>query len=424
MANVTIQQAAQMKRVMRRPQHTFQLRYRPWQIQPFMIAPVLPGETMKNLLLQSRIVTDPIKNPIVGWWNEHWIFYVKLRDLYDRDKLTAMIMNPEEDMSSLDSATKVEHYHENTSGGRDIDYVKLCMERVVDEYFRFEGEDFSVGTIGNLPVANINNSSFIDSLINDADLITPADEVLTSSGSEFGTAVNISEVHNAMLRWNLMRTQGLTDMTFEDYLESYGVTPKAEEIHKPELIRYVRDWSYPTNTVDPSNGAPRSAVSWVVSEKADKDRFFREPGFIFGVTTSRPKVYLRGLSSNAVMLMNNAQAWLPPSLSQDPYASMRKVAAGDAPVTLSTDAYWVDIKDILLYGDQFLNFATSATDANIVDLPSAANLMRYADGDDADALFVGASPANLIREDGIVSLSIAGRQTDTSPNVLGTNITV
>lgn len=419
-------------RVMRKPQHTFQLRYRPWQIQPFFIAPVLPGETMKNLLLQSRIVTDPIRNAIIGWWNEHYIFYVKLRDLYDRDKLTAMIMNPEEDMSSLDSATNVSYYHENGSSGSDINYTSLCLERVVDEYFRTEGESTTVQAIENIPSANANVSCFIDSLTNDTifGAAGPANETLTGAGSEDGTAVTIEEIHNAEMRYELMKLQGMTDMTFEDYLATYGVTPRPEELHKPELIMKSRDWTYPTNTIDPTSGAPRSACSWVVSDKTEKNAFFREPGFLFGVTVSRPKVYLRNLSSSAVMLMKSAQAWLPPSLMLDPLASFTKVAAGDPPCTANTDAYWVDIKDLLLYGDQFVNFALSATDANMVDQPLAAGGNSLYPGlTAAQAMFVdtldGASGGKqYIREDGIVSLNIAGRQVDTSPNVMGTNTTV
>lgn len=61
------------------------------------------------------------------------------------------------------------------------------------------------------------------------------------------------------------------------------------------------------------------------------------------------------------------------------------------------------------------NFALSATDAGLVALPTAALQKRYAATADADALFVSASPANQIRSDGVVSLSILGRQVDTSP---------
>lgn len=435
---ISAQEIKRMQRTIRRPQHRFQVRYRPFTIQPFCIAPVLPGDTLKHGMLQARTVTDPIKNPLIGWWNETWFFYVKLRDLYERDKVVAMLLNPEEDMSSLDSATNLDNYHENTTETA-IDWVKLCMQRIVDEYFRYEGETSTTsGTTitsvaGNtVPICQLGNNDVTDSFINNADFITPADEDLASAVAGNGdgtTAVKISEIQDAMLRWQIMRDSGLTQQTAEEYFASYyGEKGEAPEEHKPELLRYVRDWTYPTNTIDPSNGTPRSACSWVTQATMEKARFFKEPGFIVGVTTTRPKVYLKGLSSNAVMLMKSAKAWLPPSLMDDPYASMVKVTAGDAPITNNTDAYWVDIKDILIHGDQFINFALTATDANIFNNPTAGGTAvgrRYPASADIDALFVSASPANQVRSDGIATFSIAGRQsTDTSPNVIGTNKTV
>ena len=418
--------APRNRRTVRRPQHRFQLRHRPWQIQPFLLAPVLPGETMKNLLLQSRVVTDPIKNPLIGWWIEYYIFYVKHRDLYQRDKLTEMVLNPEADLSTLDSATKVEHYHTN---GTDlaINWVDMCLNRVVDEYFRVEGETAATATIGNLPAANINFQAFFESAIDNADFVTPADENLSDAGSEFGAAVHVSEVERALRQYELMRSMQLTDMTYEDFLSTYGVKPKPEEAHVPELLRYIREWSYPTNTVDPANGTPSSAVSWSIAERADKDRFFREPGFIFGVTVARPKVYLKNLTSNASMLLRDAYRWLPAVMADDPATSLIKVTASDPPLDANTDAYWVDVKDLFLYGDQFVNFALTETNANIVALPAAAlssAAKLYASAADADALFTVPLTANQVRQDGIVSIAVASTLTDTSPMGVGTNKTV
>ena len=64
------------QRKMRRPRHDFNVRHMPFCITPFAIAPVLPGETLKDGNLQSRAVVDPIKNPLIGWWLEHYVFYV------------------------------------------------------------------------------------------------------------------------------------------------------------------------------------------------------------------------------------------------------------------------------------------------------------------------------------------------------------
>ena len=100
MPKVTIMNAPTTRRVMRHPQHPFQLRTRPYQVASFFIAPVLPGETLKNLLLQARVVSDPVKSPLIGWWAEYYFFYVKHRDLDGRDDFVAMMLDPSKDMSS------------------------------------------------------------------------------------------------------------------------------------------------------------------------------------------------------------------------------------------------------------------------------------------------------------------------------------
>ena len=43
-------------RRLRRPRINFSLKTLPWQLQPFVVHPVLPGETMKNILFQARMV--------------------------------------------------------------------------------------------------------------------------------------------------------------------------------------------------------------------------------------------------------------------------------------------------------------------------------------------------------------------------------
>jgi len=48
------------KRKARRPQMKFNLVTKPYQLQPFMIMPVLPGETLQNMMLQSQVWSDPL----------------------------------------------------------------------------------------------------------------------------------------------------------------------------------------------------------------------------------------------------------------------------------------------------------------------------------------------------------------------------
>lgn len=409
--NVTVQTAAPMRRVLRRPRHDFQIRTRPWQIQPFMIAPVLPGETMKNLLLQARVVTDPIKSPIIGWWTEHYFFYVKHRDLDARDTLVDMMLDPSEDLTSLEEAADAKYYHYAGT----VNWPELCLKRIVEEYFRNDGEVWNTWTLDGVPLAAAQprKSNWLDSaILRDAYVVSDPNIDLNASG-----ATTASEVERAMHMWQQARALGMVEMDYEDYLATYGVRTAPAELHVPELIRYCRSWTYPANTINPTDGSPKSACSWAIAERADKDRYFSEPGFIVGVNVTRPKVYIRNVDGHATSMLREAIAWLPAMLHGMLEHSIRQFAATEGPLqtlVTDTDGYIVDVRDLFLYGDQFLNFALSATDANIVDLPEQAALTNkhYADSADADALFVSASPANQIRQDGVVTLAIAGNQRD------------
>lgn len=401
MVNI-VQALPNMGRVMRRPSHTFQIRHRPYQIQPFCLAPVLPGETLKNALLQARVVSDPIKNPLIGWWYEMYIFYVKHRDMPDSSHFQNMVLTYGYDLSSVQTAAKVEHYHSAAT----VDWADQCLRAVIPHYFRADGEAWNVATIGNLPAARLNSESWLDSAVPDSQVVTGN----TVTGGSTAQATDL-----ILKQFELLRDMKLTSMTYEEFLRSYGVRAEtAEAPNKPELVRYVRDWNYPANTVNPATGVPSTAMSWSIAERADKDRFFAEPGFLFGCAVARPKVYVSKQVGVASEMLSDAMTWLPAALNDDPATSLKKFANTAGPLAggVTEANYWVDVRDLFLYGDQFVNFATSATDAGMVALPTLAMQKRYAGPSDVDALFVSASPSNQIRADGVVNFTIAGTQFD------------
>lgn len=419
MVGIRIEQAGSVgKRTMRRPQHTFHIRQRPWQIQPFFIAPVLPGETMKSLMFQARVVTDPIRNPLIGWWAEYYFFYVKHRDLAIRDDATTMMINPGFDIDAAQpQAVDLAFFHQTTG----VSWVHECLQRVVEEYFRNEKEGWLDFFIDSLPISSLGISNVMDSLI----VETEEDDVdidLTDVAGPEGAKVMASEVEAALQQWQFARMNNLTDMTYEDYLKSYGISGAAViEPHKPELIRFIREWTYPTNTINPSDGAPSSACSWAVAETANKDRFFREPGFIFGVTVMRPKIYLDNHIGTFADQMNNAMTWLPAVLENEIRPGRVSIPASTAPLAGVAVETIVDVRDLLLYGEQFINFPFTATDANLIALPiigvGGGVNSRYATAADANLMFVSVDPDNKIRQDGVVNLQIATRQIDVTPTV-------
>ena len=400
-------------RVTRQPSTAFQLRQRPYVIQPFCIFPVLPGETLRSATMQSRVVTDPLKNRLLGWWDEYYYFYVKHRDL-QQVLLETMMLDQDADLSSLYTAANVSTYH-NASG---INWVKLCLDRVVEEFFRDE-DDASAHTlvtegVETMPIASINQQTWLDSVIPAASY-TAFD--LDVDGTDANTTVQASEVDSAMRMWEYARVNGLTDMDYEDYLGTFGIKVDKVQENVPEVLRYIRKWQYPSNVIDPTDGSAASAVSWAIADRIDKQRFFREPGFVFGVHVVRPKVYLSGQKGTATRLLNDAFSWLPALMRDDPMTSLQQVADVTGPLGDVTDAngYWVDIKDLFMYGEQFVNFALTATDAGLVALPTAGMEKRYVTSADVDGLFAGIAPANKIHADGIVTLTVAGSLVDTTP---------
>lgn len=415
-------EAPRVGRVMRRPVHTFTVSSQPYLLQPFFIAPVLAGETMKNLLLQSRVVTDPVVNPILGWHCEYYFFYVKLTDLDffaqpETDKpnqsvdvghrVRMLLADPNFDPGAASSIEQADNPYFYAKQGNQ-NYVRKCLE-VVTEYFFRDENDGAVPWVNNLPPCKINNGGLLDSIKLKSAMTTVDVDLL---GDAADAELLVSEVDQALQRYNFMRANGLTDASYSDYLESFGINVPEEKPHQPELIRYVRDWSYPSNTVDPLTGTPTSAVSWSIQERADKSRFFKEPGFLFGVHTTRPKVYLGGQRGAAVGFLDRAEDWLPSQLWGDGTASLKAYAspAGNVGPFNITGDYVVDVRDLYMHGDQFY---AGVHGGNLVSLPVAATLQKkYPLLVDIEAFFKGNEFAKTVRQDGIVSLTIASAQRD------------
>ena len=116
--------------------------------------------------------------------------------------------------------------------------------------------------------------------------------------------------------------------------------------------------------------------------------------------------------------MNNALRWLPAVMKDDPYTSMVHIDdanKANGPLSGRTDGYWFDLKDLLLYGEQFSNFALTANDGAIA-LPAVDNVnKRYPTLAMAQGLFANSGKTDIL-EDGVISLTILGSQKDTTPS--------
>lgn len=419
------------RRRVRRPNHKFNLKTLPYQLQPFMIAPVLPGETLQNLVLQSRVVSDPLTPmmKLIGWWKEYWFFYVKHRDLDEpyRTQLANMMINPAYDpaTSGVRSAADPKYYHY----ANGVNYTKACLQAVVNEFFRDEGEDWDDFLIDGMPAARIHGRGQNDAW----DKLTAASEYQSlGQALPSGPEATVEDLDFAYQNWAAMKDAGLMEMDYEDFIRQYGVQVREEDqsenLHRPELVRYVREWTYPTNVVEPTTGIPATACSWSVAVRGDKRMFFSEPGFLLGVTCARPKIYLANQLGSLAHGLERVQNWLP--ATQHVRSDIGHIffdKDGPTPLVGQTEDYWVDVRDLLSFGDQFVNYALDADPGTggtqlrefFLPLPEADTQRRYADLADVEAMFIepvdpGDSGIDgTIKEDGMVNLGIIGRQ---SPN--------
>jgi len=393
----------------RSPKHNFAVDTQMWEIQPICIAPVLPGETLNGLTIQTRVVTPPLKSKTVGWWLEYYFFYVPFRQMPDAANLVAMFIDPTITLSP--TAASGRDYYD----GRGYNFTSQCLEVVTREWFRREGESWSAYVIRTgRPAASVNMDNLSESLIDTT--LLPDGGALTGNLDDLDRARIVLEYRRQL---EMAGADG-GQVDYEEILASYGASLRvAQRRDRPELLRYIRDWTYPTNTVEPTTGVPTTAASWAINDRADKNRAFNEPGFIFGVQVIRPKVYMTNQTGNGSVLLDRAQRWLPPTMeeagmerslaeftnAQGPYG---KAAGGFA------NGYWLDVRDLFNHGDQYLDPAVAGnwSNYNPVALPTVGQDARYPTLAMANNLLV--TSGTFTQCDGNVQLRIKTRHVDPS----------
>lgn len=401
-------------RVGRYPKHRFLRQDLPFTANLIALAPVLPGETLENLYFESRIVTDPVANSIIGWKKQFFWFYVKITDLELASIRDMFVDETNTDLTATLGAAAQERPWYTPKGG--IDYGKRCMKRIVETYFRDEGQAWDAYKLADgTPIVQIREQSWMDSL---------TDKDLMLDGAATASATDMGDMDRALDAYNMLRALGMANMTYEDWLRSQGISIPTKDENKPELLAQFQEFQYPSNTVNPSDGTPSSALSWVFKNGERKPKFFKEPGFIVGVSVTRPKVYYSGQAGSVASYMSRAWDWVPNYMQSMPETSLKYFAGDSGPLgdrLTAPDGYWIDMRDLLLYGDQLHNMVAWNTgadpavlgSAHMIPLPDGANFnYKYPTEAQIKEFFKTPASAYYVKQDGYVSLSIKGRQID------------
>lgn len=426
---VEVDEYKKQPRRMRRPSESFNIKYKPQEICPFLFHPVLPGETLDAAFLQSRVVSDPIANNLIGWWQEYHFFYVPIRALtvgtgyqIAPADLNSLFLDPTYNIATANTAyygaaSNTAAYYEFKAG---MTWQSMLYGYLVTNFFRDEGES-ATPLVDVYSCAQIDQTNWAHSLKEES---AGSDDVELPGQDELEELDILPGFTTIYAQWELMRDQGMTQLSYADYIRSYGITPPPQvQVSEPEgepqldaeLIRTVRKWTYPTLAPQQGDAESSSVVYWSIAERITKRRFFGEPGFIVGLTVTKPKLYLGNQMGHFIGLLDTAVTWLPAVLNHLPYTSVRENldSATDGILQGGDEDYWLDMKDGFIHGGQFLNHTLGA---HAPALPVAATLQKkYPTEAMMDALFTVTDGTQYIRQDGVVHFDILGRLKDATP---------
>lgn len=402
------------KRFHRRPNFPIAGTMKPFGLYPIMCHPVLPGETLKSSKMKWSVISQPLANPFGGAWLESWVFYVKLTDL-DRDLGQMFISDTYSTDGWLNTGAR-DHFF---TGLNQIDWIRKCVDRVRDAFF--SDEDQTAPNLGgvhqNIPMMKMNTRSWYQNL-----MFEPAEVALDTTGERDHT--------EQMSAYQMLTQMQLTELTYEKYLEQYGVQSMNLGIGEPEILRYNRSWTKPVNHVNPINGTPSSAWVWNDEMNIEKDKRFEEPGFVIMMAGIRPKMFQKRILYSMVGNLWGFTDWYPAYNLTDPAAGVRRIGTDD--IVFETDInaaegevqLLYDHRDLLNHGEQFVNDWTNnpyphPASNRMSTIAAAAEVDirgEYAAVVDIEALFLNSSGESdyLCQYDGIVGLTIAGHVTDTT----------
>lgn len=415
------------QRVTRSPSQPFGLIWKPWQIQPCGIFPVFPGETMTSQMVQFQFWTDPLKANLKNtpWTMEYFSYYVKFRDLPGWEVATdgpgkdlVDMIESDESISSLADADG-NAWTYCAPGG--VDFLLEATKRVVEVYFREDGQAWDKATVDGVPLAAVRPPANRDVMnkLAAATVVDNLTQVPNNFGSEWWQALQDMAAHKELL------SDGSTNevsMDYEDIVRASGGravvrNPDREDLHVPELLGYVRHWGYPVNTVEPSTGTPAVAFGSRIKQAQRKMFRFPEFGWICNYVLLRPKVFWKNQEGLFAGMMQQRGEWMMPYRDHATSQGFLSIDDTNGPLktVMTTDEnYMVDLRDLFAGGEQFLNYAPAAANDAVVTLPEADYDRDYPTSTDVMAVFSNTTDGR-IRANGVVDISFK-----TFPPIVGT----
>lgn len=411
-----------VERPSRRPTFPFDLIMKPFELQPCFIAPVLPGETVMSCVFQAQAWTDPLKAVLKNtpWFFDFHCFYVKMRDLPGweeaADGLGRDLIDMWESGESLASHQDADGLAWTYCPPGGVDFVLEATKRVVESYFREEGQAWDAATsAGGVPMVKLMQRGRRD-VHDKLTMNTAYADRRQSLDFDASGTITTDDIELAYREWASKYEGTPTDMDFEDWLKAAGGKAVVrqedrEDLHVPEDLFHFREFSYPNNTVEPTTGVPAVAAGWRLRKDSNRKemKLLPEWGWVIGYVTMKPKMLMLNQQGTYAAMMQTRDAWFPPNLDPRTYEPHLLIDDATGPLKATMDAgnvdYWVDLRDLLKHGEQFVNYAPAQASGAFATVPEADGDRDYPTAADAMSVFSDTTNGR-IRVNGVVDLAI------------------
>jgi hypothetical protein len=382
--------------------------------------------------MQSRVVTDPIVDPLIGWWKEYFYFHVPFSAMctehmadpsggyFAKADLVSMLTDTTYDLASDYGESQIDPDYFAYKGG--VNWMKATLQSAVMRFFRDETDQDSSTKLDRYPGAYLDRQHGLQSLLSDTQVAAAVDEDLPGVDDIEDQNV-LDDFATEFDKFQILRDAGFVkENDYDAWLRAQGApgvpaagqtSPDGQELVFPELVGFHRKWTYPTNHVDPTNGAPTSACSWSIVERGDKAMQFKEPGFLICLTVTRPKVYLGSLKGSLTGGLTTFKGFPSMVFKDHPYVELIKTthSTTNGPLINQTTDYWFDVGDLYRFGEQFVNHTPANVLAFPTDIAAGATLAdRVPTLSQVKSFFVDAAGTkNFIKEDGVIHWSIKSK---------------
>lgn len=421
--NIQVQQMSKLaKRTLRKPRGNTFTRLSPFAITPSFFHPVLPHETVQKIMYRSTVRTPLLAGQFQGSRLYNYFYFVPITRLSVFDGangIRQMLLDPDTDVSGIKTTAHDASYF---SAKGSIDYLKECMKVIMEDHFRYEGEAWDHALIGDYPAIRLDSESVFHSLIKASEYDAGVDLNLDLDNDG---SITMKELNAAKIAWAHQVSSGVHEMQFEDWLTTFGVR-NAKEPNEDEIehIQTNRMWATPSRLIDPTDGGVSSVCQWDVDINIkDRKKYFKVPGFLVGMQCWVPKYYFSNQTGSVAGFMNSHEAFFSPLTSHVEHSGYEEyplVAGGtgngtaEGPLSSSTTEYMLDLKDLLMYGENFFN----ATPEFTLPRPKIDSLdTAYPTKAEGDAYILSTVVDKTAVSDGKYQLEIKSNLTDDSQAV-------